>query len=225
MNLALTGVAIVLAAGAVVAVTVREIRLGTVGLTAVLVAAALLQDPLPSPAVLGVRIVGALLVVALLRSVAPEGAEDGEVGSRLGWPSEALIAGAAALAGLGIATSIARLAGIPAAGGVVAPVQSLADIALSGGALASMAGAVLLTLGAAPGLLSRSAPRRTLGLLLMAQGVILLRAGLAGTPGDLEQLAIVGLLLACGVTGMAVTRAALEHETDVAAELAPEEDG
>ena len=224
MNPALTGVAIVLAAGAVVAVTVREIRLGTVGLTAVLVAAALLGDPLPSPAVLGVRIVGALLVVALLRSVAPEGAEDGEVGSRLGWPSEALIAGAAALAGLGIATSIAKLAGIPAADGVVAPAQSLADIALSGGALASMAGAVLLTLGAAPGLLSRSAPRRTLGLLLMAQGVILLRAGLAGTPGDLEQLAIVGLLLACGVTGMAVTRAALEHETDLATEPAPEED-
>ena len=224
MNPALLGVAIVLAAGAVVAVTVREIRLGTVGLTAVLVAAAILQDPLPGPAVLGVRIIGALLVVALVRSVAPEGAEDGEVGSRLGWPSESLIAGAAALAGLGIARSIAGLAGVPGADGSIAAPQSLADIAFSGGALASMAGAVLLTLGSTPGLLSRSAPRRTLGLLLMAQGVILLRAGLAGTPGDLEQLAIVGLLLACGVTGMAVTRASLERDTDLSLELLAEEE-
>jgi hypothetical protein len=219
MNLALAGVAAILAAGAVLAVSVREIRLGTVGLTAVLVAAALIQDPLPGPAVLGVRVVGALLVVALLRSVAPQGADDGEVGSHLGWPSEALIAAAAACAGLGIAVSIIGLSA--ELGDPTAPTDPV-GVLLSARALGSMTGAILLTLGATPGLLSRSAPRRTMGLLLMTQGAILIRTALAGTPGDLEQLAIVGLLLACGVTGMAITRAAIEAETEEDRELITE---
>lgn len=193
MNVALATVALAVGAGAVVAISVRDLRAGLIGLTVALVGGTLLVDPLPPPAMLGVRIVGALLAVAILRAVAPDEPGRTDAGTTFGWPAETLIAAAAALGGIGIAMAIDRPTG---ATGVTPEV------------LVTATATALLTLGAAPALLGASGSRRAIGLVVLAQGVCLLRAGLAGTPGDLEQLAIVGLLLGCAAAGALLARGA-----------------
>lgn len=205
MNVALAAVALAVAAGAVVAVSIRELRAGLIGLAVVLVGGSLLDDPFPAPATLGVRIVGGLLVVAILQATLPETevAGPGLAGSAIGWPAEGALATAAALAGLGIALTL------------LAPVASGADVGqvsglsrVSPAVLETMAATVLFVLGIAPAALGRSGGRRAIGLVLLAEATILLRTGLAGPPTDFEQLAIVGLLLGCAGVGAVLARAA-----------------
>lgn len=205
MNIALAAVALAVGAGAVVAVSIRELRAGLVGLAAVLVGGSLLSDPLPTPATLGVRIVGGLLVIAILQATLPEpvDAGPGGDGSALGWPAESLIGSAAALAGLGIALTLLS----PAAfGGDIGPGGGLSRV--SPAVLETMTAAVLFALGAAPAALGRSGARRAVGIVLIAEATILLRTGFAGPPGDFEQLAIVGLLLGCAAVAAVLARAA-----------------
>lgn len=202
MNLALVAVTLAVGAGAVVAVSIRELRAGLIGLAAVLVGAALLTDPLPAPATLGVRIVGALLVVAILQSTVPEPEDAARSGSAIGWPAEAIVAAAAGLAGFGISLALGA-AGTP---GDTAQATGLAS--LTPAALGTTSAMVLFVLGATPAAIGRSGARRAIGLVVLAQAAVLLRTGLAGPPGDFEQVAIVGLLLGCAAMGAVLARAA-----------------
>lgn len=223
MNLALIAIVLAICAGAVVAVSTRESGAAPIGLAVALVAAALLADPLPSATILGVRITGALLAVTLIRWGARGGPRQY---SPLGWPSEALLATAGAVAGIGVAVGLASIAagaGVgpgpfdgptgpgPGAvpGGVEGPV--LADLALTTMALTIAAGTALLVLGAAPMVHGRPGIRRAIGLVLVAQAVLLLRLGVAGPAVDLEEIARAALLVACAATGAALARATAAH--------------
>jgi hypothetical protein len=184
----------------VIAVSSRDLRAALNGLAVALVGSTLVVDPLPSPATLGVRIVGGLLVVAILRAQLPEAPSDVDPGSRFGWPAESLIACAAALGGIGIAMG---LAATPAGEIGAAPIDAAT---VAAGILGTATAMALFAVGATPATLGRSGARRAIGLVIVVQAAILLRAGLAGPPGDFEQIAVVGLLLAAGVAGAALAR-------------------
>ena len=101
MSLALVAIVLAIGAGAVVAVSTREPAAAPIGLAVALVAAALLADPPPSAAILGVRITAALLAATLIRWAGRGGPRQF---APLGWPAEARLAPGAAVAGLGLAT-------------------------------------------------------------------------------------------------------------------------
>jgi hypothetical protein len=220
MNLALVAIVLAICAGAVVAVSTREPGAAPIGLAVALVAAALLADPLPSAAILGVRITAALLAATLIRWGARGGPRQP---SPLGWPSEALLATAAAVAGLGIAVRLASFgAGLGSAGPFEGPTVpgggssldgagTAGDVVLTTMAFAVAAGMALLALGAAPMVHGRPGIRRAIGLVLAAQAVLLLRLGVAGPAVDLEEIARAALLVACAATGAALARATAAH--------------
>lgn len=202
MSLVLAGMALAVIAGAVIAASSREARAGLVGLALALGLGPFLGDPLPSAALLGGRVVGAILVVYLLRALTTGGTSHA-LGSRIGWPAESSLALGAAVAGVAIAASLSALApggpgepGGPGNGGAADPLG-----ALTPSALALAVGLALVATGMAPAFLGRHALRTTIGLLLTVQGVVLARTGIAGPPGELEQLGIAGLLLAVGGAG------------------------
>ncbi len=217
MNLALIAIVLAICAGAVVAVSTRESGAAPIGLAVALVAAALLADPLPSASILGVRITAALLAATLIRWGSRGGPRQF---SPLGWPSEALLATAGAVAGLGVAVGLATIgagAGLgpgpfdgpigpgagPGDGGGVAA----GDVALTTAAITIAAGTALLVLGAGPMVHGQPGIRRAIGLVLAAQAVLLLRLGVAGPAVDLEEIARAALLVACAATGAALARA------------------
>jgi hypothetical protein len=218
MNLALVAVVLAIGAGAVVAVSVREPGMAPIGLAVALVAAALLADPLPSAVILGVRITAALLAATIIRWASRGGPRQH---SPLGWPSEALLATAGAVAGLGLAVGLASIA--PGAGFGPGPFDGPAgpsdgpglggeggpvgDVVLTTIALTVAAGMALLVLGAAPMVHGRPGIRRAIGLVLVAQAVLLLRLGVAGPAVDLEEIARAALLVACAAAGGALARA------------------
>jgi hypothetical protein len=223
MSLALVAVVLAIGAGAVIAVSTREAAAAAIGLAVALVASALLIDPLPSAAILGVRVVAALLAAALIRWAAQGGPRQY---SPLGWPGEALLATAAAVAGLGVAVGIASVTatggpsiGVPdgAGGGEASIVTAMA--------LTIAAASMLLAMGGAPLMHGRPGVRRAIGLVLVTQAVLLLRIGLAGPATELEEIARAALLVAAAASGAALTRAtATAHsgahvEADEVAEL------
>jgi len=211
MSLALIAIVLAIGAGAVVAVSTREPAAAAIGLAVALVAAALLADPLPSAAILGVRVVAALLVATLIRAAAAGGPRQP---SALGWPAEALFATAGAAAGLGIAVGLASvsvadggvLSGLGTDGGPA--VGAVGAVTITGMALQVGAATMLAVLGIAPLLHGRPGTRQAIGLVLVAQAVLLLRLGIAGPAGDLEEIARAAVLVACGATGAAMARAA-----------------
>jgi hypothetical protein len=163
--------------------------------------------------VLGVRVVAALLVATLIRSAMRTGARQP---SPLGWPSEALLATAGAVAGLGLAVGLAT---VGAAGGVPVGQPGIGEpgpggpvdaggAALTAMALTTAAGASLLALGAAPFVHGQPGARRAIGLVLVTQAVLLLRVGIAGPAVELEEIARAALLVVAGATGAALARAA-----------------
>ena len=223
MNLALIAIVLAICAGAVVAVSTRESGAAPIGLAVALVAAALLADPLPSATILGVRITAALLVATLIRWGSRGGPRQY---SPLGWPSEALLATAGAVAGIGVALGLASMAAGAGVGpgpfdGPTGPGPGAvpgggdgaitADLVLTTMALTIAAGTALLVLGAAPMVHGRPGIRRAIGLVLVAQAVLLLRLGVAGPAGDLEEIARAALLVACAATGAALARATAAH--------------
>lgn len=189
-------------AGAVVAISARDPRGAAVGIAVALVAAALLSDPLPPPALLGSLIVAGLLAAALIRTAAPAVAET----TTPGWPAEALLAGAGAIAGLGLvaglAAAAAALNGGP--GGVGGP--AVGDL-LSVEALSAAGAGALLAVGVGPALDGRPGPRHAVALVLVTQGVLLLREAVAGPATELEVVAWAGLLVAVAAAGAVVARA------------------
>jgi hypothetical protein len=206
MNLAYAALAVAVAAAAVVAVSVRDLRAGLTALVAVLVGGSLMVDPLPTPPLLGVRVIGALLGVAILRTALTDDAERRDSGSPLGWPAEALIAAAAGLAGIGIAVGLAAAAGAAAGGVDGQPATGLAQLTSS--VLIAAAATVLFALGVTPSVHGRSGIRRAIGLLLIVQAAVLLRSGFAGAPGVIEQVAIGGLIVAAAAAGTLLAREA-----------------
>ena len=216
MNPVLVAIVFAICAGAVVAVSARDSGAASIGLTIALVAAALLVEPLPSAAILGVRVVAALLVATIIRSAVRGGQRQP---SPLGWPAEALLATAGAIAGLGVAVGLAAVA---AAGGVPvgvpgAPGPGVPEVA-GGGTLTSMAitvaaGTSLLALAIAPLIHGQPGVRRAIGLVLVTQAVLLIRVGLAGPGVDLEEVARAALLVTAAATGAALARAATVART------------
>jgi len=213
MNLALVAIVLAVAAGAVLAVSTRDGAASAIGLAFALLGAALLSDPLPSPAVLGVRVVAALLVATMIRSAMRSAPRQP---SPVGWPSEAFLATAGAIAGLGLAVGLASAAaaggqsvGLPGIGepGPAGPVET-GGAAVTSMALITAAGTSLLVLGAAPLVHGRPGTRRAIGLVLVTQAVLLLRIGVAGPAVELEEIAREALLVVAGATGAALASAA-----------------
>jgi hypothetical protein len=218
MNLALVAIVLAIGGGAVLAVSTRNDAASAMGIAVTLVGAALLSDPLPSAAVLSVRVVAALLVATMIRSAMRSGPRQP---SPAGWPSEALLATAGAVAGLGLAVGLASAA---AAGGVPVGLPGIGEpgptgavggggVAVTSMALITAAGASLLALGAAPLVHGRPGPRRAIGLVLVTQAVLLLRIGVAGPAVELEEIAREGLLVVAGATGAVLAIAAATSAT------------
>jgi len=175
MNPVLGTVAAAVVAGAVVAVSVRDGRLAVVGLAATLVFAALLGAQLDAPLGLAASLTGGILAAYLLWIAARGGGTTG--GSRLGWPTEALLAGAAFFVGLG-----AVGLGAPALG----PVEAQA------------AGFALAALAVVPVATGRDVLRIGIGLFLLLQAALLVGVGLDGHPSQLEQVVTAALVAALG---------------------------
>src|SRR5690606_39064001 len=91
VNPALTAVAIVAVAGAVVAVSAREGRVAVLGLVLALVVSPLVALPVPDVLSLAIRMVAGVLAAYLLWAVL-RGPSRRTAGSRLGWPVEAVVA-------------------------------------------------------------------------------------------------------------------------------------
>ena len=175
MNPVLGVVAAVVVAGAVVAVSVRDGRLAVVGLVATLVFAALLGTPLDEPLGLAASLTGGILAAYLLWIAVRGGGMTG--GSRLGWPTDALLAGAAFVVGLGTPGL-----GAPALG----PVEAQA------------AGFALAALAVVPVATGRDVLRIGIGLFLLLQAALLVGVGLDGYPSQLEQVVSATLVAALG---------------------------
>jgi hypothetical protein len=122
------------------------------------------------------RLTGAILASYLLW-IAARGTGVWTGGSRLGWPSELLVAAAAAAVGYG-------------SYGLGAPAL--------GPALAQAAGFVLAALSMTAIAYGRDVVRIGIGLSLLSSGAVLVRTALGGTPPPLEQVIIAGLVAALG---------------------------
>jgi hypothetical protein len=176
VNLALAGLACVVVAGAVVAVSAREARAALLGLLVALLAAALVADPLPGPLPIAARLASAFLACRLV-AIAIRDLDEPTSGTRLGWPVEAIAAAAAAVIGFGTH-------------GLGAPGEGAAE--------AQAAGFAVGVLAASPIVSSRDVFRLGMGAILLLLGGLLVRQGLSGTPSELEQLVTSGLVVGLG---------------------------
>jgi hypothetical protein len=176
VNFALAGLACVVVAGAVVAVSARETRAALLGLLVALLGAALVADPLPGPLPIAARLASAFLACRIV-AVAIRNLDEPTSGSRLGWPVDVLAAAAAAIIGFGTH-------------GLGAPGLGPAE--------AQGAGFALGVLAASPIVSSRDVFRLGIGAILLVVGGLLVREGIGGTPSELEQLVTSGLVVGLG---------------------------
>ncbi|MES2210881.1 MAG: hypothetical protein V4515_11955 [Chloroflexota bacterium] len=217
MSPILVGVAFAVTAGAVVAVSAREARVALVGLAVAMAAAPFLADPLPPLTVLATRVVGAALAAYLLRAAvasaeAPAGTARpriGHGGSRTGWPAETLLALAAWIVGLSISIHLEALN--PAGPGIT---SGDALGAWSAASAAAGAGLAAIVIAIVPAVRARDGFRTAVGLLVLIMGIMLLRTGVAGAPGDLEQLTGVALAVAAAITGSILIALEAGHDDD-----------
>jgi hypothetical protein len=192
MNPILAGVALAVIAGAIVVVSARDARVVVLATAVVLLLSAVLADPMPVPASVAARALGAILAAYLLWIAARDRRSEAlppapTEGSRIGWPAEVLVGAAAAIAGF-------------SAHGLGAPAL--------GPALAGAAGFALAAVAVAPVLTGRDVFRVGLGLLILIDAASLVRVALGGTPEPLEQLLTAGLLVALAGAIAALARAA-----------------
>jgi hypothetical protein len=192
VNPILALIALVVVAGAVVAISSRDPRATILGLAVVLIGSAVLAEPVPAPLGLATRFVGAILAADLLwivtrdrpRTPVPSASTEG---SRIGWPAETLVALGAFVVGY-------------AAHGLGAPAM--------GPALASAAGFSVAAVALTPTLTGRDVARVGLGCLLLIDAGLLVRTALGGTPGDFEQLITSAMLVVLAGTLAALAAAA-----------------
>jgi hypothetical protein len=199
------GAALAVLAGAVLAVSARDIRWILGGLVVAIGLAAILADPLPSPLAVAIRVLAAVLGAELIL-IAVRGSAPGAAslqGSPVG-PIAPALAAAAAFA-IGYASS-----------GVGSPAD--------GPAVATATGLGVAAIAAGPLVLGRDLPRIGSGLVLLATAAELVRAGLAGTPGPFEQAVIGGLTVAVlGVlAGLIAVALRSGHDLSVAGALVRE---
>ncbi len=192
MNPILAAVALVVVAGTVVAVAARQPRVAILGLAIVLIGSPVLADPLPAPLGLASRFVGAILMAYLLWIAARDrgrvrGPSPLTGGSRIGWPAEALMGASALVVGFA-----AHGLGAPAVGSSMSSAAGFAVAALA--VSATVTGLDVLRVG--------------IGSLLLIDGALLVRAGLGGTPDQLEQLVTTGALIVIAAAVATLARAA-----------------
>ena len=193
MNPILATVALVVVAGTVVAVAFRDPRVAILGLAVVLIGSPVLTDPLPAVLGLAGRIVGAILAAYLLWIAVRDrnrirGSTIVTGGSRIGWPAETLMAASAFVVGL-------------AAHGLGAPAL--------GSPLSSAAGFAVAVLAVSATITGSDVIRVGIGSLLLLDGALLVRAGLGGTPDQLEQLITTGVLIVVAASVASLVRAAV----------------
>ena len=189
MNPALAGVALAVVIGAVVAASAHRARTAILGLIVTLVGAAAVADPPAEALGLAARLVGALLAGYLLW-IATRGHNVRTAGSRVGWPTEAFVAAAAAVVGYG-----SHGLGAPAAGP----------------ALASAVGFALAAVAVLPVVTGRDILRVGLGLALLLSGALLVRTGIGGTPDAFEE-ALTAILIATLGGAVAVLASAAQSD-------------
>ena len=198
MNVALAVVAGVAVAGAVLAVSAREVRATVLGILIVFLATPLVASPWPGPLAILARVAAALLAARLmmigLRGEAVSG------GTRIGWPAEALAAAAAAVVGYG-------------SHGLGAPALGPAE--------AQAAGFALLALAVTPLATGRDVFRLGVGAVLLVMGAFLIRVGLDTPPTEGEQLVISLLTIGLGGAVGVIAAAARAAGTVTATPLGP----
>jgi len=196
------GAALVVLAGGLLAISARDSRWVAAGLVAAVGLASLVADPLPTALAVAIRAVAAVLggyvLVLALRC-------DGAAGSRA-WQAGGPPLGP-------VTPALAALAA-----GLVGYMASGAGSAAAGPALATGAGLALATLAIGPLLLGRDIVRIGTGVALLVTAAELLRAGLAGTPGALEQAVTAGLSVAVLGTLAAIVGLALRAGLDLSVE-------
>lgn len=216
MTALLVAAAVIAGAGAIAGLAAADVRLGLIGLTASLVGAALLADPLPTPAVLGVRLTAALLAVVTLRAATPAAAarHDGErgwsgrvPGPRIGWPVELLLGAGGGAAGLAIASGLTTFAKV---GDVGQQPATIATTILGPTSLALAIAGLILATALGPMLMDRPGPRRAVAAVLLSQAAILVHEGLAPTPGVLDEVVLGALIVTVAAAGAMLTAATME---------------
>jgi hypothetical protein len=185
VNVALAVIAGVAVAGAVLAVSARDVRATVLGVLVVLLATPLVASPWPGPLAILARVAAALLAARLL-TIGLRG-EDVTGGTRIGWPAEALAATAAAVVGFGSH-------GLGATGLGPAEAQAM--------------GFALVALAITPLITGRDVLRLGVGSVLLVMGAIQIRIGLDTPPGDGEQLVLSLLTIGLGVAVAVIAAAA-----------------
>jgi len=174
VSVLLASIALFVVASALVAIGARDARLALSGVVMSMSAASALADPWPSLPAIAARIVavllGGYLCLVVLRITRLE-----TRGSLIGLPAQALAAGAAFVVGFG------------ASGLGAEPL---------GPAEAQAAGFALIAVAVAPVVRATDVFRLGVALAISVTGALLVRVGLAGTPGQLEQLMTAGLSVA-----------------------------
>lgn len=196
MTSAVVLLAILVTAGAVVAVSAREPRFAALGIIVTLVVAAFIADPAPGVAALGARVVGAALAGYLIW-VALRGAPPPTTGWRVGWPGAAAVAMVAFVIGWLAAGSI----GTMLQGNGSGPSAGVASALIAGSPVpraALGAALALAALAAAPVLVGRDVLRLGLGLLLLLAAAELLRNAIGVRPDGLVELGLAVLTAAAG---------------------------
>ncbi|HZC32211.1 MAG TPA: hypothetical protein VE640_02875 [Candidatus Bathyarchaeia archaeon] len=188
MNVALAVIAGVAVAGAVLAVSAREVRATVLGILIVFLATPLVASPWPGPLAILARVAAALLAARLMM-IGLRG-ETVSGGTRIGWPAEALAAAAAAVVGYG-------------SHGLGAPALGPAEAQATGFALVALAVTPLAT--------GRDVFRLGVGAVLLVMGALLIRVGLDTPPTEGEQIVVslltIGLGGAIGVIAAAARAA------------------
>jgi hypothetical protein len=239
MTVLVIAAALIVGTGAIAALALLDVRLGLVGLTASLVAAAFVADPLPSPAVLAVRLSAALLGVVTLRAagLAVAAREDrrrveathGWAGqpraSEVGWPAEILLGVGGAVAGLAIAGGL-RVFTVIGGGDVGQPPVASTPALLSAPSLALGAAGLILAISFGPVLLEGAGLRRAIALVLVTEAALLARVAFLPTNGVLEEVVFGTMLVGVAAAGAALTvagagvRPAIEAEPGAALPVA-----
>ncbi len=183
----------VVALGAAVAIGARAGRGSALGLLVALVFAPFVAEPLPAIEVAAFRIVAGVLAT-FLALVASRRAGPA-ASSPIGLPAALAAAAAAFVAGLG-ATAV----GLPGFG----PAAALA------------AGLATLVVAAPPIALARDPFRLGIASVVLLNGGLLIRAGLAGTPTGLESLIAGAALVALAAAAVVLVGSAATAAGEVA---------
>lgn len=215
MSIVLVLLAIVVAAGGVVAVAAGSTRMAVIGLVVALAGSAAVGDPAPGPLAilaggLGALLAGYLLWMAVRRAPAHV------PGIAIGWPGAA----AAGVAGFVIGWLAAGALGSALAGGGgdgPGP-GSLGGALIAGSAVAQAAlgaAVALATVAAIPVLVARDLLRTGIGLLALLGAVGLLRNALGGAGDAVLVLGLAVLVVLAGAAVAGVIDAALRRTGDL----------